>query len=435
MEIQDYIEKYGEYGGRMMHFWMSENKQIELSSASLQILEKINKNYNKNIENKEVREENIRSNISLLAEFYLSLYKREVGGEQRKHQIVIDPDEVRKLLAPWGYDKTNVSEYNDVGREVTSRVFDDVRNGYGIRSVLFLAGAPASGKSSALRNGKVAAQVGIDGYDVVYDSPITSFRKFADDMVRPLLEKGVEVKYVQIYNDPVTTFRNMMDRGISGGRFLPCLYFLNGMLVQNHRPKMVAAELGGLSGFTYMGIDNTGNVTRERLLDAEEAERVFDYDITLSQITKMHEYGREYLEKESERIKRTGQTGGARQDVRGGAGFADAAPATRDNEDTIADVVRGLLHVEVALRVQLGNSLLHNAGALENPMAGFGREGVERTWDGSDVTDEVVNPKAIKDELIRCASTGESNPDLAERAKFISISDSDKILDGIRKPT
>jgi hypothetical protein len=421
MEIQDYIEKYGEYGGRMMHFWMTENKQIELSSASLQILEKINKNYNKNIENKEVREENIRSNISLLSEFYLSLYKREVGGEQRKRQIVIDPDEVRKLLAPWGYDKTNVSEYNDVGREVTSRVFDDVRDGYGIRSILFLSGAPASGKSSALRNVNVAAQIGVDGYDVVYDSPITSFRKFADELARPLLEKGVEVKYVQIYNDPVTTFRNMMDRGISGGRFLPCLYFLNGMLMQNNRPKEVAAEFGGLSGFTYMGIDNAGNVTKEKLLDAKEAERAFDYDITLSQITKMLEYAREYLEKKSERIKRTGQTGGARQDVRGGTGFSDAAPATRDNEDTIADVVRGLLHVEMALRVQLGNSLLHNAGALENPMAGFGREGVERTWYGSDVTDEVVNPKAIKDELIRCASTGESNPDLAEMAKLVFL--------------
>ncbi len=213
----------------------------------------------------------------------------------------------------------------------------------------------------------------------------------------------------------------MLHRGVNEGRFLPCLYFLNGMLVQNHRPKMVAAELGGLSGFTYMGIDNTGNVTRESLLDAKEAERAFDYDITLSQIIKMHEYGREYLDKERERTESSRQTGGARQDVQGGAGFPDAAPPTRDNEDTIADVVRGLLHVEMALRVQLGNSLLHNAGALENPMAGFGREGVERTWDGSDVTDEVVNPKAIKDELIRCARNGESNPDLAERAEFIFL--------------
>lgn len=421
MTIEEYIEKYGEYGGRLLQFYDNEGSPKILSDDSKKLLDIINKNYNKNIENKEVREGNIRSNISLLSEFYLSLYKREVGGEQRKRQIVIDPDEVRKVLAPWGYDKTNVSEYNDVGREVTSRVFDDVRNGYGIRSILFLAGAPASGKSSALRNGNVAAQVGIDGYDVVYDSPITNFRKFADDMVRPLLEKGVEVKYVQIYNDPVTTFRNMMDRGVSDGRFLPCLYFLNGMLVQNDRPKDVAAEFGGLSGFTYMGIDNTGNVTKERLLDAREAERAFDYDITLSQITKMHEYGREYLEKESERIKSAGQTGGARQDVRGGAGLFNSAPATRDNEDTIADVVRGLLHVEMALRVQLGESLLHNAGALENPMAGLGREGVERTWDEYAVTDEVVNPKAIKDELIRCASTGESNPDLAERAKFVFL--------------
>ena len=421
MTIEEYIEKYGEYGGRLLQFYDNEGSPKILSDDSKKLLDIINKNYNKNIENKEVREGNIRSNISLLSEFYLSLYKREVGGEQRKRQIVIDPDEVRKVLAPWGYDKANVSEYNDVGREVTSRVFDDVRNGYGIRSILFLAGAPASGKSSALRNGNVAAQVGIDGYDVVYDSPITNFRKFADDMVRPLLEKGVEVKYVQIYNDPVTTFRNMMDRGVSDGRFLPCLYFLNGMLVQNDRPKDVAAEFGGLSGFTYMGIDNTGNVTKERLLDAREAERAFDYDITLSQITKMHEYGREYLEKESERIKSAGQTGGARQDVRGGAGLFNSAPTTRDNEDTIADVVRGLLHVEMALRVQLGESLLHNAGALENPMAGLGREGVERTWDEYAVTDEVVNPKAIKDELIRCASTGESNPDLAERAKFVFL--------------
>ena len=54
-------------------------------------------------------------------------------------------------------------------------------------------------------------------------------------------------------------------------------------------------------------------------------------------------------------------------------------------------------------------------------MAGFGREGVDRPWYGSALTDEVVNPKAIKDELIRCASTGEANPDFAERAKFVFL--------------
>lgn len=405
-----------------MHFWMTENKQIELSSASLQILEKINKNYNKNIENKEVREENIRSNISLLSEFYLSLYKREVGGEQRKRQIVIDPDEVRKVLAPWGYDKANVSEYNDVGREVTSRVFNDVRDGYGIRSVLFLAGAPASGKSSALRNGKVAAQVGIDGYDVVYDSPISSFSNFAKNIANPLLEKGVKISYIQVYNDPVTTFKNMLHRGVKEGRFLPCLYFLNGLLAQKDRVTAIAKRFNGTENFAYLGINNSGNIVKEELYNLKEAEKTFDYNITLSQINKMLDYGREYLRQERERIESTGQTGGTRQDVRGNR-MEDITSTTRNNEDTITDVLRGLFHVKVALRLQLRNSLLYNAGTMEESMVGMGREGDGGNGYGSSVglIEENIDPKAIKDELIRCVSTGESNPDLAERAKLVFL--------------
>lgn len=422
MEIQDYIEKYGEYGGRMMHFWMTENKQIELSSASLQILEKINKNYNKNIENKEVREENIRSNISLLSEFYLSLYKREVGGEQRKRQIVIDPDEVRKVLAPWGYDKANVSEYNDVGREVTSRVFNDVRDGYGIRSILFLSGAPASGKSSALRNVNVAAQIGIDGYDVVYDSPISSFSNFAKNIANPLLEKGVKISYIQVYNDPVTTFKNMLHRGVKEGRFLPCLYFLNGLLAQKDRVTAIAKRFNGTENFAYLGINNSGNIVKEELYNLKEAEKTFDYNITLSQINKMLDYGREYLRQERERIESTGQTGGTRQDVRGNR-MEDITSTTRNNEDTITDVLRGLFHVKVALRLQLRNSLLYNAGTMEESMVGMGREGDGGNGYGSSVglIEENIDPKAIKDELIRCVSTGESNPDLAERAKLVFL--------------
>lgn len=422
MEIQDYIEKYGEYGGRMMHFWMTENKQIELSSASLQILEKINKNYNKNIENKEVREENIRSNISLLSEFYLSLYKREVGGEQRKRQIVIDPDEVRKVLAPWGYDKANVSEYNDVGREVTSRVFNDVRDGYGIRSILFLSGAPASGKSSALRNVNVAAQIGIDGYDVVYDSPISSFSNFAKNIANPLLEKGVKISYIQVYNDPVTTFKNMLHRGVKEGRFLPCLYFLNGLLAQKDRVTAIAKRFNGTENFAYLGINNSGNIVKEELYNLKEAEKTFDYNITLSQINKMLDYGREYLRQERERIESTGQTGGTRQDVRGNR-MEDITSTTRNNEDTITDVLRGLFHVKVALRLQLRNSLLYNAGTMEESMVGMGREGDGGNGYGSSVglIEENIDSKAIKDELIRCVSTGESNPDLAERAKLVFL--------------
>ena len=40
--------------------------------------------------------------------------------------------------------------------------------------------------------------------------------------------------------------------------------------------------------------------------------------------------------------------------------------------------------------------------------------------------EENIDPKAIKDELIRCASTGESNPDLAERAEFVFLGEKAK---------
>lgn len=426
MTIEEYIEKYGEYGGRLLQFYDNEGSPKILSDDSKKLLDIINKNYNKNIENKEVREENIRSNISLLSEFYLSLYKREVGGEQRKRQIVIDPDEVRKVLAPWGYDKTNVSEYNDVGREVTSRVFNDVRDGYGIRSILFLSGAPASGKSSALRNGNVAAQIGIDGYDVVYDSPISSFSNFAKNIANPLLEKGVKISYIQVYNDPVTTFKNMLHRGVKEGRFLPPLYFLNGMLAQKNRVRNIARWFDGVDGFIYMGIDNSGNNVKETLCDLKDAEKAFDYNITLSQINKMLEYGedyRKYLHQERERIESSGQTGGTRQDVHGGDRLLSVARTTRNNEDTITDVLRGLLHVKVALQLRLRESLFYDAGTMEESISGVGQKGNGGNGYGSSVglIEENIDPKAIIDELIRCASTGESNPYLAERAKLVFL--------------
>ena len=313
-----------------------------------------------------------------------------------------------------------------MGREVTSRVFDDVRNGYGIRSILFLTGAPASGKSSALRNEAIASKLNLDSYAVIYDSPITSFSNFAKNIANPLLEKGVKISYIQVYNDPVTTFKNMLHRGVKEGRFLPCSYFLNGMLVQKDRPKTIEKRFKDVKEFTYIGIDNSGNNVKETLCDLKDAEKTFDYNITLSQINKMLEYGeyyRKHLRQERERTESSRQTGGTRQDVHGGDWLLSVARTTRDNENTITAILRGLLHVKVALQLQLRQSLLYDARTMEESISGVGREGDGGNGYGSSVglIEENIDPKAIIDELIRCASTGESNPDLAERAKLVFL--------------
>lgn len=445
MTIEEYIKKNGEYGGRLKEFYEREGSFNALSADSEKKLDLINKNYIKSFENKEVRDENINLNISYLADFYLSLFKDKKGESVLKKQIIIDPDEIRKLLAPWGYDKTNAHEFNHIGRKVTNKVFADVleqSESLGIKSVVFITGAPASGKSSALKNEAIAEKLNLDSYAVVYDSPITDFSIFSKNLSEPLLNKGIEICYIQVYNDPVTTFKNMLQRGVTEGRFLPCLYFLNGLLAQKDRVTAIASEFYGSSGFTYIGINNSENNAKEELCDLKEAEKAFDYNITLSQINKMLAYGENYrkrLQEERERIESTGQTRGTRQDVRGNR-VEDVTSTTRNNEDTITSILRGLFHVKVALRLQLRNSLLYNAGTMENPMVGLEQERIRGVGDGFAVTDEVINPKAIKDELIRSVSAGIKDTDLIERAKLIFLGEElatnqiQKDMDRIQNP-
>ena len=59
-------------------------------------------------------------------------------------------------------------------------------------------------------------------------------------------------------------------------------------------------------------------------------------------------------------------------------------------------------------------------------MVGVGREGDGEVGNVSVINGENIDPKAIKDELIRCVSTGESNPDLAERAEFVFLGEKAK---------
>ena len=424
MTLEEYIEKYGEYGGRLMEFYDKEGSSKMLSDESKKLLDIINKNYIKISENKEIRDKNIRENISYLADFYLSLFKEIDGERVLQKQIIIDPDEVRKLLAPWGYDKTNAPEYHLIGGELTNAVSRKVFYEYDVKNIAFITGAPASGKSSALRNEAIASKLNLDSYAVIYDSPITSFSIFAKNIANPLLEKGIKISYIQVYNDPVTIFENMLKRGVKEGRFLPPLYFLNGLLAQKDRVRDIASEFKGKEHFTYFGIDNSGNIAKEKLCDLKEAEKIFDYNITLSQINKMLAYGedfRKHLQKERERIESTGQTGGTRQDVHGGDRILSVASTTRDNENTIADVIRGLLHVKMAILVQLRQSLLYDAGTMENPMVGVGREGDGASRDISSITEEVIDIDAIKEKLIQNAKQGIIDSDIIEKAEYIQL--------------
>ena len=145
-----------------------------------------------------------------------------------------------------------------------------------------------------------------------------------------------------------------------------------------------------------------------------------------------------YDKRERERTESSRQTGGTRQDVHGGDWLLSVARTTRDNENTITAILRGLLHVKVALQLQLRQSLFYNAGTVEESIFGVEQEGIRGAWNG--LNGENIDPKAIKDELIRNVSAGIKDSDLVERAKFIFIGEElatnqiQKEMDMIRNP-
>lgn len=398
----EYVE-LGEYGKKIMEFWESENSpQRKLSSESIEILKTINKTFN-NSENKADRDKNIRSNLLNLAKFYVSLFREEKDGKVIQKQIIIDPDEIRKLFAPYGYDKTNVVEFYDLSGELNDKVFELVKEqmkAIGEKNIVFVTGAPASGKSMALGTEEIAEMIKLDSYAVVYDSQMRDFDYFSGKFANPLLNDGFEIGYIQVYNDPYTTFQNMLKRGIDDGRFLPCHTFLSGLFAQRDRAEDIEIRYKDTKNFTYYGVDNSNNETKKEIVSLKEAITLFDYNITINLIDKFLTYGRELLRQESERTERTRSIRGTRQNVSRRSWVSGDNADGRNNEATIANVLRGLLYVKVALHVQYRKGFLHDAGTLENPMDRVGTQGNEKTWDFpilKEIEADIVKLKHKKD--------------------------------------
>lgn len=341
------------------------------------------------------------------------------GESVLQKQIIIDPDEIRKLLAPWGYDKTNVVEFYDLSGELNDKVFELVKEqmkAIGEKNIVFVTGAPASGKSRALKKKEIAEMIKFDSYAVVYDSQMRDFDYFSGKFTNPLLNDGFEIGYIQVYNAPYTTFQNMLKRGIDDGRFLPCHTFLSGLVAQRDRAEVILKKYKDTKNFTYYGVDNSNNETKKEIVSLKEAITLFDYNITINLIDKFLTYGRELLRQERERAERTRSIRGTRQNVSRGNRVSGDNADGRNNEDTIANVLRGLLYVKVALHVQYRKGFLHDAGTLENPMDRVGTQGNEKGWDFPIL-------KEIEADIVKLKQTNNRSEQEQEKLRLVYLAE------------
>ena len=154
--------------------------------------------------------------------------EQQVFYDKHKEQLInrylknsprhIDPDTVIDLFMPIGYNRQNVAEYKVISKILTEDIFEEAmkRNRRTVKTVIFAAGLPASGKSTHLK--------AIAENELVYDGTINN-----DDKFIRLIQSAIDLGYlveVFIYSvDPKRAMKSNLERGNITGRYVPISHF------------------------------------------------------------------------------------------------------------------------------------------------------------------------------------------------------------------
>ncbi|MCF0245185.1 MAG: ATP-binding protein, partial [Bacteroidaceae bacterium] len=170
---------------------------------------------------------------------------------------VFDPDEIRKLLSPIGYDGNDVASYKDAQEILNNAILDKMLAdavASGNPTVTLLSGLPGSGKSFAAR--KFADNLNLGGRGLVVDKPFNSYDSIVE-LYEKAKEKGIDdINIVAIYCDPVRNVKNIISRGKRQGRWTPIEYWLMNFKKQSDKLKRLSEEYPDIK---LTAIENTAD--------------------------------------------------------------------------------------------------------------------------------------------------------------------------------
>lgn len=167
---------------------------------------------------------------------------------------VIDPDAIREYLHELGYDGKNVPDFAASGHILTEAIFEHLLSTVKNKKMGILSGVGGSGKSRAVRSGKVS----VSDKGIVFDSAFN----WSDDIIETVqkaIDAGFEVELFPVYNDFSTAFNNTLGRGKRTGRFLSLNYFLASFGVNQGKIQRV---LDAHPNLKVTPVDNSGNQTK-----------------------------------------------------------------------------------------------------------------------------------------------------------------------------
>lgn len=172
----------------------------------------------------------------------------------------LDPDEMRLLFTPIGYDGgSNTVYYRDAERLLVDTVYSVMLQkavAEGKTSIVIFTGPSASGKSTA------AKTMDFTNTGLVYDAAFNTYKKLAT-AIRKAERAGMKnVKVVAVYNTVRNCFKNSVDRGKTSKRFIHIPYMIESY--SNNINKMQQLK-DNFPEVEFICFDKSDNVNAKRV--------------------------------------------------------------------------------------------------------------------------------------------------------------------------
>lgn len=222
----------------------------------------------------------IGEHLDSLAESYLA-----------KNGNILDPDIVRDELKTIGYNGLNVTDYIMGSRQIDSLVLIkllDRAEIAGNKTIYFMMGSTAAGKSTALRNNPDMKAM-VERAGLVYDGAFISVPSF-ETRLKMVQDRGFKAGIVFVHNDPITGFTNMINRLIRTNRAMSHYYYVYSYPLFHGRIAYLQENHPDVELYC---LDNSHNSGGKRV-SIEEAKK-WDYTMTQELSDKLYSIMMEYI--------------------------------------------------------------------------------------------------------------------------------------------
>ena len=195
----------------------------------------------------------------------------------------LDPDEMRKLFAPIGYDGgTNTTSYRDAEKVLVDTLYSVMLQraiAAGNTSIVIFTGPSASGKSTATKT------MDFSKTGVVYDAAFNSYKKLSTAVKRAQDAGMKKITIITVYNTIRNCFKNSLDTGKVTNRFIHVPYMISSFKNNIRKMELMKQNFPDLE---YICLDKSDN-QYAKPVSLDDAIR-WNFDVSQEDIHELFTY-------------------------------------------------------------------------------------------------------------------------------------------------